>query len=368
MIFCLRTLVLYFKYEKGRCFLLIIEQKSDAIISRAVREKASDIHIIPTNGTSLIQLRIGHQLVTAEKMKNCDAEKLISHFKFRSKMDIGERRRPQNGSLNLMVNGEQINLRISTLPTSPHESLAIRILPQNEVSSLEQLSLFQKQIFQLRSLMKKAYGLLLISGPTSSGKTTTIYSLLFDDCSKNRRIITIEDPIEKKTDAFIQVEINEKAGVTYEEALKAALRHDPDIIMIGEIRDAKTARVAIRAAMTGHLVVSTIHANNAEGCIFRLKEFGITELDIKETVIGLVSQRLVSLSCPYCGNHCSNYCHIYFSTRRLAIYEILSGSSLEAVLANRRSKAKYEKLPQLINKSIALGYVKETEYERWLCL
>lgn len=346
--------------------LSIIEQKSDGIITRAVREKASDIHIVPANSSSLIQLRIGHQLVTLEKIKISDAQKLISHYKFRSKMDIGERRRPQNGSLNMVVKDEQINLRISTLPTTPHESLSIRILPQNEILTIDQLSLFKKHCVQLRTLMKKAYGLLLISGPTSSGKTTTIYSLLFNEFSRNRRIITIEDPIEKKTDSFIQVEINEKAGLTYAEALKAALRHDPDIIMIGEIRDAQTARIAIRAAMTGHLVISTIHANHSEGCISRLREFGCAQLDIKETLIGLVSQRLVNLACPNCGIKCSGYCGLYSTNRRLAVYEILEGNSLQDILANKLKKAKYEKLPQLVNKAIALGYVKETEYERWL--
>jgi competence protein ComGA len=347
--------------------LSIIEQKSDAIISRAVQEKASDVHIVPSHEVSLVQLRIGTHLLPLEKIRNSDAEKLISHFKFRSKMDIGERRRPQNGSLTLIVRDKQINLRISTLPTFPHESLAIRVLPQNEVATLDELSLYKSQTAQLRTLMKKAHGLLLISGPTGSGKTTTIYSLLYDQYSKDRRIITIEDPIEKKTDAFIQVEINEKAGLTYGEALKATLRHDPDIIMIGEIRDPETAKIAIRAAMTGHLVLSTIHSNDTKGCISRLREFGCAEIDIKETLIGLVSQRLVGLSCPYCGDQCTIHCLVKQEKRRLAVYEILAGSPLNAVLSNSNMKVNYPKLGQLINKGIALGFVREAEYERWLC-
>jgi competence protein ComGA len=344
-----------------------IERKGDDLISKAVDNMASDIHIIPAPSFSLIQLRIAHQLVTYEKIKNCEAEKLISHFKFRAKMDIGERRRPQNGSLNVVINHQQVNLRISTLPTTPHESLAIRILPQNEVKTLTQLSLYSEQTIQLKSLMKKAHGLLLISGPTGSGKTTTIYSLLFDDCLSGRRIITIEDPIEKRTDAFIQVEINEKAGLTYAEVLKATLRHDPDVIMIGEVRDEKTAQIAIRAAMTGHLVISTIHATNAEGCISRLREFGVAEIDIRETVIGLVSQRLVRLKCPTCGDHCSSFCRMHRHNKRLAIYEILADRCLDEVLHQKKKNVNYKKLSHLINKSIALGYVSELEYERWLC-
>lgn len=342
-----------------------IEWKSDELILKAVLVKASDIHIIPANQYSHIKFRIDHQLVMIEKISNCNAEKLISHFKFRSKMDIGERRRPQNGALDIVIKNKQINLRFSTLPTVPHESLSIRLLPQTEVFTLNKLSLFRKHTEVLSSLMKKAHGLLLISGPTGSGKTTTIYSLLFNSMTRNKRIISIEDPVEKRTNAFIQVEINEKAGLTYGEALKAALRHDPDIIMIGEIRDEETAKIAVRAAMTGHLVISTLHAKNSEGCITRLKEFGIREQDISETVIGLVSQRLLQLLCPYCGENCSGFCRIYRKTRMLAVYEILAGESLKNHLNGGRAVA-YETLQQVITKSVALGFVSKGEYDRWL--
>lgn len=342
-----------------------IEWKSDQLIFKAVLVKASDIHIIATKHYSQIKFRIDHQIVVIEKISNRDAEKLISHFKFRSKMDIGERRRPQNGSLDIAIKNKQINLRFSTLPTIPHESLSIRILPQEEVFTLNQLSLFAKHTEVLRQLMKKAHGLLLISGPTGAGKTTTIYSLLFNSTTRNKRIISIEDPVEKRTDAFIQVEINEKAGLTYEEALKAALRHDPDIIMIGEIRDQTTAKIAVRAAMTGHLVVTTLHAKNTVSCISRLKEFGISEQDIRETVIGLVSQRLLQLLCPFCGENCSMFCGAYREKRRLAVYEIMAGKALADQFDGK--EVLYETLQQVIAKSVALGFVSKGEYERWLC-
>ncbi|RXI99476.1 type II/IV secretion system protein [Anaerobacillus alkaliphilus] len=343
-----------------------IERKSDEIVLRAVQQKASDIHIVPANSYSAVQFKINNRLVSYEKLKNSEAEKLISHFKFRSKMDIGERRRPQNGSLKIQVKQHETNLRLSTLPTTPHESLAIRVLPQSEITTLNQLSLFPNQTDHLRLLMKKAHGLLLVSGPTGSGKTTTIYSLLSDEMLRGRRIITIEDPIEKRNDAFIQVEINEKAGVTYVEALKATLRHDPDIIMIGEIRDERTAQIAIRAAMTGHLVISTIHATNCVGSISRLREFGCAKIDLKETIIGVVSQRLLTLKCPLCNQHCSNYC-CFNQNKRLAAYEILSGSMLEMALDHKDIPLNFETLPRVIRKSIALGYVDIMEYERWLC-
>ncbi len=346
--------------------MTIIELKGHEIISSAVQRKASDIHIIPTSNYSIVQFKINNSLINYQTFSNSDAEKLISQFKFRSKMDIGERRRPQNGSLNLEVNNLKVNLRLSTLPSTPHESLAIRILPQDETTLLNRLSLFSKQTAKLQLLMKKAYGLLLVSGPTGSGKTTTMYSLLSDPCLKGRRIITIEDPIEKKTDSFIQVEINEKAGVTYSEALKATLRHDPDVIMIGEIRDEKTAKIAIRAALTGHLVISTIHASDSVGCISRLREYGIAEIDLKEAIIGLVSQRLLTLKCPFCEQRCSNFCLLHRKHNRLAVYEILSDSALRDVL-NHNCDASYETLPKAIRKSIALGYTDVSEYERWLC-
>ncbi|OIJ14493.1 hypothetical protein BKP37_08155 [Anaerobacillus alkalilacustris] len=344
-----------------------IELKSNAIILRAIQINASDIHIIPGKNYSHVQMRVDHRLLDVERIKTTEAEKLISHYKFRSKMDIGEKRRPQNGSLCMSINQQQTNLRISTLPTFPHESLAIRILPQNKIEiPLENLALFKSQTNKIRALLKKAHGLLLFSGPTGSGKTTTIYSLLNDSLIKNKRIISIEDPIEKRIDGLIQVEINEKAGLNYQEVLKATLRHDPDIIVISEIRDTQTAKMAVRAAMTGHLVISTIHANNCIGCISRLREFGIAEYDIKETVIGLVSQRLLELKCPICVGNCSLLCQINRKKRRLAVYEILAGKLLEEIFCDSSKRFAYESLEKVINKGIALGYVYETEFDRWL--
>ncbi len=344
-----------------------IEAKSNEIIIQAYKVRASDVHIIPTNPYSVIEYRVDHQLVTIEKIRNSEAEKIISHLKFRSKMDIGERRKPQSGSLTMTIMEDKINIRLSTLPTIPHESLSIRILPQNEVETLQRLTLFPKHTAMLSSLIKKAHGLIIVSGPTGSGKTTTIYSLLNEAAARKKRIICIEDPVEMQTDTFIQVEINEKAGLTYAETLKSVLRHDPDIIMIGEIRDFETAKIAVRAAMTGHLVISTIHAKSCLGSINRLKELGIEEHDINETVIGLVSQRLVEMKCPLCGDNCSKFCRIYRKRRRLAIFEILADKSLEALINEGEINHRYESLEQTIKKSITLGYVNEKEYERWLC-
>ena len=354
-------------YKEGWSNLFDIETKSNEIILQAHKVCASDVHIVPTSCYSIIEYRIDNQLLTIEEIRNNEAEKIISHLKFRSKMDIGERRKPQSGSLKMKIKKDKLNIRLSTLPTTPHESLSIRLLPQNEVETLHRLTLFPKHTAQLSSLIKKAHGLVIVSGPTGSGKTTTIYSLLNEAAARKKRIVCIEDPIEKRTDKFIQVEINEKAGLTYAHTLKAVLRHDPDIIMIGEIRDVETATVAIRAAMTGHLVISTIHAKNCLGSIARLKELGIKEHDINETVIGLVSQRLLEMKCSICGNTCSKYCRTYRKRRRLAVFEILADQSLQRLLTKCKTNIGYGSLEQAIKKSFALGYVNEEEYERWLC-
>lgn len=345
-----------------------IEKKSNEIVKKAIITGASDVHIIPCDRSSKIQFRVDDRLVFLESITNLQAEKLISHLKFISKMDIGERRKPQSGSILMIVNNNKINIRISTLPTAPHESMAIRILPQNETNSLQTLTTFPKQNLLLKSLVKNKHGLILVSGPTGSGKTTTIYSLLNDVNKLNKRIICIEDPIEKRNDAFIQLQINEKAGLTYANLLKAVLRHDPDIIMIGEIRDEATAKIAIRAAMTGHLVISTIHAKNCIGSVFRLKEFGIKPIDIKETIVGLISQRLVELNCSFCGDLCVNFCRQQRRRRRMAIFEILSGKQLDSYLTKQKEPTSFESFEKMIKKTFALGYISKTEYERWLSM
>lgn len=232
-----------------------IERLADRMMSEAVRNYATDIHIIPRRNDTLIQLRISNKLIPRMYLPKEDCNRLISHFKFSASMDIGESRRPQSGSCTYRLNGHWIGLRLSTLPSSQNESLVIRILPPEKFFPLYHLSLFPQRSKQLLALMNHAHGLILLTGPTGSGKTTTLYSLLNEAvCSLRRHVITLEDPIERENDRVLQVQVNEKAGITYHSGLKAILRHDPDIIMVGEIRDSETARVAVRAALTGHSV------------------------------------------------------------------------------------------------------------------
>lgn len=347
-----------------------IENLAERIIKDAVRNHASDIHIVPRRSDTLIQLRLSNKLVPRLYLPKEECGRLISHFKFTASMDIGEKRRPQSGAYSCLVDGQMIGLRFSTLPSSYNESLVIRILPQQEQIPFFQISLFPDMTRKLLALLKHAHGLAIFTGPTGSGKTTTLYSLLNETSHMfNRNVITLEDPIEKVNDMVLQVQVNEKAGVSYAAGLKAILRHDPDIIMVGEIRDAETAKIAVRAALTGHLVLSTMHTRDAKGAIYRLTEFGVNWQEIEQTLVAVSAQRLVELECPFCKGECSPYCGSYGRWKRASVFELLSGRALNAAMKEARgvqAYSKYRTLKEVIRKGIALGYIKETEYDRWV--
>jgi len=299
-----------------------------------------------------------------------ECDRLISHFKFTASMDIGERRRPQSGALSHKVDGHYVGLRLSTLPANQKESLVIRILPQQNQIPSYQLSLFPNMSRKLTALLQHAHGLIIFTGPTGSGKTTTLYSLLNESIHKyQRNVITLEDPIEKENDFVLQVQVNEKAGITYSTGLKAILRHDPDIIMVGEIRDSETARIAVRAALTGHLVLSTMHTRDGKGAIYRLMEFGVSHLEIEQTLIAVTAQRLVELTCPFCKDSCSTYCYTSGRWKRASVFELLTGKALTAIfkeMNGERSSYSYKTLKEIIIKGIALGYIKDSEFNRWV--
>jgi len=349
-----------------------IEKLAERIIKDAVRNHASDIHVVPRRNDTLIQLRLANKLIPRLYLPREECERLIAHFKFTASMDIGEKRRPQSGAYSYMIDDKVIGLRFSTLPSAHNESLVIRILQQQEQIPFYQISLFPKTTRKLLALLKHAHGLIILTGPTGSGKTTTLYSLLNETSHLfNRNIITLEDPIEKENDRVLQVQVNEKAGVTYATGLKAILRHDPDIIMVGEIRDAETAKIAVRAALTGHLVLSTMHTRNAKGAIYRLIEFGVNPIEIEQTLVAITAQRLVELICPFCGEECSPYCCCYGRWKRASVFELLAGRALNAAMKEARGEKAlphYRTLKEIINKGIALGYIKEIEYNRWVLI
>jgi competence protein ComGA len=338
-----------------------IEYLADRLLTEAGLLRVSDIHIVPRKNDAVVRFRLDGLLMEKATLTKETCERLITHFKFLAGMDIGERRRPQSGAMETNQQGEILYLRLSTLPTSYDESLVIRLLPQNFFLPQSQLSLFTHSTNILLSLFQQPQGLILFTGPTGSGKTTTLYTLL-RVCQEewNRNVITLEDPVEKRIDNLLQVQINEKAGITYAAGLKAALRHDPDVIMVGEIRDVETAKIAVRSAMTGHLIVSTMHTKNAVGAIYRLREFGIPLEDIEQTLLAVTAQRLVDLFCPFCGEHCSLFCRQYRKVRRVAVHELLYGNALSDAIQSVQTKNKlcrYYSLENMIRKGVALGFL-----------
>ncbi len=350
--------------------MAFIENMADNIIKDAVKNYVSDIHIIPRKEDTLVQYRIGSKLFPRFRLPQDHCERLISHFKFSASMDIGERRRPQSGAYSISVNGQSVGLRLSTLPAVNKESLVIRILPQHNRIPFYRISLFPSITRKILALLQYAHGLVILTGPTGSGKTSTLYSLLNETSQiYQRSVITLEDPIEKESDTVLQVQVNEKAGVTYAAGLKAILRHDPDIIMVGEIRDGETAKIAVRAALTGHLVLTTMHTRDAKGAIARLLEFGVSKLEIEQTLVAVTAQRLVELTCPFCKEECSPFCFSYDRLKRASVFELLTGNDLLAAMKETGKEASfnsYKTLKQVISKGIALGYIKESEYTKWV--
>lgn len=348
-----------------------IEKVADLILGQALKHNASDIHIIPRSSDYLVQFRLYGRLSPHRNIPVPIGERLIAHFKFVALMDISEKRRPQSGAFQLEIHEQLIALRISTLPTSTSkESLVIRILPQKNSLTVKQISLFPSISKKLISLLMYSHGMIIFTGPTGSGKTTTMYTLV-EHCAKElkRNVITLEDPVEKQSEQFLQVQVNEKAGITYSSGLKAILRHDPDIILVGEIRDAETAKIAVRAALTGHLVLTTLHARDARGAIYRLLEFGVKWYEIEQTVIAASAQRLVTMLCPFCGEHCSSFCPNKRRGKRTAVYELLHGTALKYVIKEANGETihyHYPTLKEYLRKGIALGYISKNEFERWI--
>lgn len=271
------------------------------IISRAVEERASDIHVEPFENDLHIRYRIDGILHKVESPPKRLQLAVISRVKIMAKLNIAERRLPQDGRIRLRVAGKEIDLRVSTIPTLYGESVVMRILDRTSaIISLEKLGFPSQPLKSYEELIMRPYGILLVTGPTGSGKTTTLYASLNRINSTEKKIITIEDPIEYQLDGINQIQVKPKIGLTFANGLRHIVRQDPDIIMVGEIRDLETADISIHSALTGHLVFSTLHTNDAPGAVTRLLDMGIESFLASSSLIGVMAQRLVRIICPNC--------------------------------------------------------------------
>jgi type IV pilus assembly protein PilB len=271
------------------------------IISQAIIDRASDIHIEPEDKSLQVRYRIDgilHESLSPPKHLQAA---IISRLKILAQLDIAESRIPQDGRFQVTVQGREIDLRVSTLPTVYGENVVLRILDKSSLMlNLEDLGFESDALRLFKNMLESSYGVILVSGPTGSGKTTTLYSALQTINTADKNIITVEDPVEYRLKRIRQSQVNVKAGLTFASGLRSILRQDPDIIMVGEIRDQETAKISVEAALTGHLVLSTIHTNDAPGALTRLTEMGVEPFLTASATIGIVAQRLVRKLCDHC--------------------------------------------------------------------
>ena len=331
------------KEPEARDFEIIDRDPQEAAtITRLVNEflqdglaqRASDIHIEPFEKSFRIRYRIDGLLREARvsgKIRQL-ASSLISRVKVMASLDIGERRLPQDGRIKIKHGAEELDLRVSVIPSSAGEAIVLRILKPLALLDLVELGFDAETLGKIRSHLAKPHGMILVTGPTGSGKTTTLYACLKELNSVERKILTIEDPIEYKLPGILQMQVNPKIGLTFAKALRSMLRHDPDILMVGEIRDPETAEIAIRSALTGHLVLSTLHTNDASSAVTRLLEMGIEPYLAASSVEAVLAQRLVRKLCPPCDK-CQGTG--YFG--RTALYEfMMMNESIRSLILEER--------------------------------
>ncbi|MGQ9498895.1 MAG: GspE/PulE family protein [Dissulfurimicrobium sp.] len=274
----------------------------DMLFSVAVSQRATDIHITPSSISTRVMFRVDGIMSSAYVFPSVFHNRLVTNIKVRSGMDIAEQRKPQDGRMSFEFLGDAFDIRVSSLRTNFGENIVLRILPSrgSQMLGLADLGFEPEQLVAIKRLFSHSHGMILLTGPTGSGKTTSIYAALKAQDVISKNILTVEDPIEYEFMMIRQTQINEKAGYDFASAIRTFLRQDPDVIFIGEIRDEKTAIFAARAALTGHLVLSTLHANSAIGTLARLRDLGITPFLLASSLVGVISQRLVRRLCPYC--------------------------------------------------------------------
>lgn len=294
------------EFEKPRDILELTEDAPiirllNAILQQAVKERASDIHIEPYEKELDVRMRVDGILRHVLTPPRIIQDALISRVKIMANLDIGEKRLPQDGRIRLLIGGRDIDIRVSTVPTTFGERAVLRLLDRKQgVIGLWGVGLDDNDASSLENLLKSSNGIILVTGPTGSGKTTTLYAALNRIHTGEKNIITVEDPVEYQLRGVGQIHVNPKIGLTFASGLRSILRQDPDVIMVGEIRDVETAEIAIQASLTGHLVLSTLHTNDAPSAIVRLIDMGVEPYLVASSLIGVFAQRLVRIICPAC--------------------------------------------------------------------
>jgi general secretion pathway protein E len=287
----------------------LLEQEDDApiirlinaILGEAIRENASDIHIETFERRLVVRFRVDGILREVLEPKRELAALLVSRIKVMAKLDIAEKRVPQDGRISLRIGGREVDIRVSTLPSASGERVVLRLLDKQAGRlTLQHLGMSARDRAAMEETVRKPHGILLVTGPTGSGKTTTLYASLVSLNDGQRNILTVEDPIEYNLEGIGQTQVNPKVDMTFARGLRAILRQDPDVVMVGEIRDKETAEIAVQASLTGHLVLSTLHTNSAIGAITRLVDMGVEPFLLSSSMLGVLAQRLVRVLCPHC--------------------------------------------------------------------
>lgn len=273
----------------------------NSILFEAVKDRASDIHIEPYEREVEVRFRVDGVLYPVLTPPKVLQEAIVSRIKIMADLDIAEKRLPQDGKIRLLVAGKDIDVRVSLVPTTYGERVVLRLLDRKaEIIGLDGVGLSPAQVKSMETLLAKTSGIILVTGPTGSGKTTTLYSSLNRINSTTRNIVTIEDPVEYQLKGIGQIHVNPRIGLTFAGGLRSVLRQDPDVIMVGEIRDRETAEIAIQASLTGHLVLSTLHTNDTASAVTRLVDMGVEPFLVSSSLSGVLAQRLVRLLCPHC--------------------------------------------------------------------
>jgi general secretion pathway protein E len=321
----------------------------NALLTQALREGASDIHIEPFEQISIVRFRIDGRLRDIVRPKKAIHAALISRVKIMSQLDIAEKRLPQDGRITLRVGGKPVDVRVSTLPTGHGERAVLRLLDKEGGRlDLQQLGMSQNTQAQFDHLISQPHGIVLVTGPTGSGKTTTLYAALTRLNAVTTNILTVEDPIEYELPGVGQTQVNARIDMSFAKALRAILRQDPDVIMIGEIRDLETAQIAVQASLTGHLVLATLHTNDAAAAVTRLLDMGIEPFLLSSSLLGVAAQRLVRKLCSHCRQFDGQHWHDAGCDKcgntgyhgRVGIYELLmTTDAIREQIHNRASEA-----------------------------